>query len=267
MRAYLSIFRLRLVSRLSYRAAALAGVMTQFFWGFIIIVVFLAFKRASPGATDMSDGQFASFVWLQQAFLTFVMLWFRDPELFELIVSGNVVYELVRPRGLYPSWFAKLAAQRLAAAALRCLPILAVAFFLPPPYRLMPPASPASAGLFAAALMIGLLIQVSISMYIYILTFITLNPYATMIFLATLGEFMAGMVIPVPLMPSWLRGIAMALPFRLVSDLPFRTYSGHIPPLEALAGIGQQVLWLAVLVAGGLWSMARVQRRATIAGG
>ena len=43
MRVYASVLKLRLLIGMQYRAAALAGVATQFFWGFISIMVFEAF--------------------------------------------------------------------------------------------------------------------------------------------------------------------------------------------------------------------------------
>ncbi len=45
------------------------------------------------------------------------------------------------------------------------------------------------------------------------------------------------MVIPVPLMPTWLQNIVVVLPFRYTADFPFRVYSGHIPQNEAVLGI------------------------------
>ena len=43
MKKYLSFFRLRFSMGLQYRAAALAGIVTQFFWGFMEIMAFRAF--------------------------------------------------------------------------------------------------------------------------------------------------------------------------------------------------------------------------------
>ncbi len=43
MNKYLSFFRLSFTMGLQYRAAALAGIVTQFAWGFLEILVFWAF--------------------------------------------------------------------------------------------------------------------------------------------------------------------------------------------------------------------------------
>lgn len=267
MRGYLSIFRLRLSTGLQYRGAALAGIGTQFFWGFLIIMVFQAFYSQTINEPPISLTQLITYVWLQQAFLAFIALWFRDNELFQLITSGNIAYELCRPSDTYSLWYAKLLAQRLASAMLRSLPILVVAFFLPQPYRLPLPADLSTLMLFIVTLLLGLLILVSISMLIYISTFITMSAAGSLLLFGVLGEFLAGMIIPVPLMPSWLQSIVNVLPFRLCADFPFRVYSGHISKVEALTLIPLQLLWLGALIGIGKYSMSRALRRIVVQGG
>lgn len=265
--AYVSCFRLRLLQNLQYRVAALAGLATQFFWGFMLILILEAFSRNSGTALPMSMPQMASYIWLQQSFLVFVALWYRDGEIFGLITNGNVAYELCRPTNLYFFWYARLLASRLAGAALRCGPILLVALLLPDPYRLVLPANLHTFLVFLVALLLGVLVNVGISMFIYILTFVTLNSTGALLVIGTLGEFLSGLILPVPLMPLWLQRIVHLLPFRLTADLPFRVWSGHIPLSEAFVGILTQLLWLAVLLLTGQAAMKRVLRRVVVQGG
>lgn len=267
MNAYFSLFRLRMVNGLQYRAAAAAGMMTQFFWGFMYTMIYEAFFASTTAALPITLEQLITYVWLQQAFLWFIMLWFRDGEIFNLITSGNIAYELCRPCGLYGLWYAKLIAQRLSAAALRCLPILFIAFWLPEPYRLLPPADFTAFGLFMLTLVLGLMLVVAISMFIYISVFITMSPAGSLTVFSIIGEFFAGGIIPVPLMPSWLQTVAYLLPFRLAADLPFRVYSGNIPPAEAVTSIGVQLVWLAVLVFLGRHALAKVLKQVVVQGG
>ncbi len=69
MRKYLSFFRLRFVMGMQYRAAALAGISTQLFWGLMETMVFIAFYRADAEVFPMALSATVSYVWLQQAFL------------------------------------------------------------------------------------------------------------------------------------------------------------------------------------------------------
>ncbi|MGM0880158.1 MAG: ABC transporter permease [Bacillota bacterium] len=267
MNAYISVWKLRFINGMQYRAAALAGMATQLFFGLIFIMVFVAFYSQSSGQAPISLKDLVTYVWLQQIFLAFIMLWFRDNEIFQLITSGNIAYELCRPCSIYSFWYAKLLAQRLSSAVLRCFPILAVTFVLPEPYRMSLPPSTSALVLFLVTLILGLLVIVAISMLIYISVFWTMSPTGSTLMISVAGEFLAGMIIPVPLMPIWLQKIAYVLPFRWTTDFPFRVYSGHIPQIEALWGILVQLLWLAVLIGIGQWSLRRALRQVVVQGG
>lgn len=267
MKVYFSVLKLRLINGLQYRVAALAGMVTQFFWGFMFIMIYEAFYSSAVEIMPIALDQLIAYVWLQQAFLVFVMLWYRDMELFNLITSGNIAYELCRPCGIYGFWYAKLLAQRLAGALLRCLPILITAFFLPKPYNLTLPPDLLTFVLFIVTLTLGLLILVSISMFIYISVFITMSPVGSLLMIGVFGEFLAGLIIPVPLMPLWLQKIVHLLPFRLTADLPFRIFTGHIVHDQALRAIFLQSAWLCLLIFLGNLALKKVLRRVIVQGG
>lgn len=267
MRAYYSLFRIRLLKGLQYRVAALAGVSTQFFFGFIYIMIYQAYYGSTSAVQPISLRQLIQVAWLQQSFLVFIMLWFRDNELFELITSGNIAYELCRPADLYGIWYAKLIAQRLSGALLRCFPIIIIASLLPYPYTFSLPSSLTAFILFLITLALGLILIVAISMFIYIATFYTMSPMGSLLIFSVMGEFFSGLVIPIPLMPEGLKRLTYLLPFRYASDLPFRIYAGNIGIKEGLISIGIQLLWILVLIAlGKLW-MRKALRRIIIQGG
>ena len=47
MKSYLSYFKLKFITGLQYRSAALAGIFTQLFFGFIYISVYIACYESS----------------------------------------------------------------------------------------------------------------------------------------------------------------------------------------------------------------------------
>lgn len=267
MRAYFSLFKMRLLKGMQYRAAALAGIATQFFWGFMYVMIYEAFYASTTKVQPISFRELIQVLWLQQSFLVFIMLWFRDAELIDLITSGNIAYELTRPTDLYGLWYAKLIAQRLAGAILRCVPILVVAFLLPYPYNFSLPPSLIDFLLFVTALALGLILIVAISMLIYISIFYTMSGVGSLLLFGVLGEFLSGLIIPVPLMPELLKKIVYILPFRYTSDLPFRIYAGNIAPKEALLGIAVQLVWILIIISTGRLWMKNALKRVVIQGG
>ena len=267
MRTYISLLRIRLLNGLQYRAAALGGLATQFFWGLMLVFIYKAFYGANADANGFLYKDLVSFIWLQQAFLAFVFLYDFDTELLEMITTGGISYELCRPVDLYPVWFVKLFSKRLAMGSLRFAPVLLLGFLMPRPYNLSLPQSPLSFLLFLTTLFLGLYLLVSISMLIYISIFKTTSAQGSINIFCVLGEFFGGMTIPIPLMPDWLQRICCALPFRWTSDLPLRVYSGSIGVNEALAGICVQIFWIVSLVALGSFLMGRIARLDAVHGG
>jgi ABC-2 type transport system permease protein len=195
------------------------------------------------------------------------MLWAQDGELLETVSSGNVAYELCRPFSLYSFWFARLLALRISRTVMRCVPIFVIAFFLPEPYRFHLPPDLTAFLLFVPAIFLAALLVVTISMYIYLLTFITLNSYGARLIVGVAAEFLMGALLPRPFLPEALQRFLDFLPFRYLADFPFRVYSGSIAAGDAVAGIGIQFFWILLLVAGGLWGFRAVQKRIVVQGG
>lgn len=267
MKSYISLFRVRLLNGLQYRAAALGGLATQFFWGIMIVFIYAAFYSGAEDPGGFSYKDLVSFVWLQQTFLSFVFLYDWDSELLNMITTGGISYELCRPVNLYQVWYVKLLSKRVSRAVLRFAPVILLGFLMPHPYNLSLPQSPASFLLFVVSLFLALFLIVAISMLIYISVFKTMSPIGSIGIFSIIGEFFAGMTIPIPLMPTWLQKICMMLPFRYTADLPFRTYSGNIGTNEALIGIAIQIVWIAALVSFGAFIMKKITRLSVIQGG
>jgi ABC-2 type transport system permease protein len=267
MRTYLAIFRIRFLNSLQYRAAAAAGIATQFAWGFMLLLAFMAFYKTNPAAFPMGLPQTVSYIWLQQAFLALFMTWFFENEIFDAISGGGIAYDLARPVDLYGRWFCQSAATRLAKAVLRCLPILIVAFIVPPPLRLSLPAGLGPFLLFLLSMTLSLCVVVSFSMIIYITTFYTLSPMGIKLIAAVLGDFLSGSVIPLPFFPSPFREAAELLPFAAMQNMPLRIYSGNIGGSAAAQGILLQLFWLAVLALLGRLMMKRAVRKVVVQGG
>jgi len=258
---------MRLTAGMQYRAAAWAGVSTQFFWGFMRLMIFRAFYASSNTEPPMPWHQLVSLIWLEQAFLAIIMLWHQDYSLLNDIASGHVAYELCRPYNLFKFWYARLLAYRLSNVSLRCLPILAVSFLLPAAYRMTFPASAGAFGMFLLSLGLSLFLATAVSMFVYILTFITLSPTGAWLIITVASEFLQGALIPIPLMPRPLQIALNFLPFRYLSDLPFRLYSGGIAGVDALTQISIQITWIVGLMFFGGIAFRKVLRRAVIQGG
>ncbi len=267
MKKYLSFFRLRFVMGLQYRAAALAGMVTQFFWGFMELMIFRAFYRADAAAFPMTFSATASYLWLQQAFLALFGAWLLENEIFDTIMNGNIAYELCRPIQVYDMWYARSIAKRLSEATLRCVPILVVAALLPEPYGLAAPASFPHFLMFAITLALGVAVTVAFTMLIYVLTFFVVSPQGLRIFFTSATELLAGAVIPLPFFPEGIRKVIELLPFASMQNVPLRVYSGDLSGVEMGRAVFFQIFWLGALVLMGKLLCRTALRRVTVQGG
>ena len=267
MKKYWSFFRMRFLGGLQYRAAAWAGVATQFAWGFLRLLMFRAFYEADAAAFPMELGHIASYIWLQQAFLTAFAVWYFDNDIFESITNGTVAYELARPMSLYSMWFVKNLAIRVSRVSLRCLPVLAVACLLPAPYGLGLPASPKAFACFAVAMVGTLLLVVAFMMLIYIATFYTLSSLGLRIMAAAVCDLLTGALIPLPFLPEGFRKIVELTPFAAMENLPLQIYCGSLTGAAMGKAMLLQAFWLIVFIAGGALWMQRSLRRVVVQGG
>ena len=267
MKKYLSFFRIRFAAGLQYRAAAWAGVSTQFAWGFMTILMFKAFYKSTPDAFPMEFSQLSGYIWLQQAFLGMFMAWFFDNDLIQSVESGSIAYELCRPMSLYAMWYTKNVAVRLSRTLLRFFPILLVAVFLPSPYGLPAPAGVVPFILFLVSMILGMGVLVSFSMLIYISMFYTVSSIGVRALAVSTVEFFSGALIPIPFFPDPMQRVLNLLPFASTQSTPFLIYVGHIPVSEALPSIALQALWLVVLTAAGIVWMRTSLRRVVVQGG
>ncbi len=251
MRKYLTFFRMRFVMGLQYRAAALGGLVCQFFWGAMAILAFKAFYDADPSAFPMTLPATSSYIWLQQALLTLVSMGGIDPEFFNVIQNGNVAYELCRPVDVYGMWYTRSAATRVANALMRCVPVLAVAALLPSPYGLTAPPDLPTFLLFLVSLTMALGVITAIGMIVYMFTFHTISPRGVRLIAVGIGDFFSGNIVPLPFFPEGFRQVSELLPFSATANVPIRIYTGDLAGQEMAGLMLMQAFWIAALVAIG----------------
>lgn len=261
MRAYLSIFRIHFISSIQYRLAAFAGILTQFAWGSMLVLMFSAFYTSNPSAFPMGLDQVTDYIWLQQALLNLFALWIFDQNIFQTIIDGQVAYELVRPLDLYSHWFVRNLAMRFARTLLRCAPTIMIALLLPHPYGL---SLTQQLPLFMVTLVGSIILVIAFLMLIYIATFYLLSSQGIRIVVMTVGEFLTGAIIPLPFLPSALQRFLEWTPFGLMQNIPLRVYSGDITNGSV---VYLQILWIIILVLVGQWLMKDALKRLVVQGG
>ena len=104
MRAYFSVFRMRLKMELQYRGAMIGGIVCQMFFGIVLVALYHALYESKAQAMPIE--QVSTYVWLQQAF--FRMMVATDPDLNDKIKNGSISYDLCRPVNMYTFYYIRV---------------------------------------------------------------------------------------------------------------------------------------------------------------
>lgn len=267
MKSYISYFKLKFITGLQYRAAALAGIATQFFFGFVYVSVYVAFYESGSSNLPMKLNELVSYVWLNQAFFALILMWYKDKEIINMIKTGNIAYELCRPQDLFTMWGMKILGEKLSKVTLRFLPVILVSVLLPKPYNLDLSITFTTLLIFIVSLVLSSILVTLIMLLYHVICLFTLDEKGIVNIFMVISDILSGMVIPIPFFPDYLRKICDILPFRYVSDFPFRLYVGNISTKEGLIGIVMQIVWIIILIIIGKLITTKALKKAVIQGG
>ncbi len=266
MRAYLALFRARARTLFSYRAAAFAGLATQWVFGYIMCSVLIAFYAGSDAARPMTLAQTITYTWLGQAMLG-ILPWNIDREMGNAVRTGAIAYDLARPIDLYTHWFARGIAHRTAPTLLKCVPMFLIATFLmPAPLKMQWPAFPVLAA-WALTTVGAVLLSCSITLFMQSTLFWTVTGDGVTRILPSISIIFSGMNIPLPLFPDWMQAFLKYQPFAGVMATPALLFSGATPSAEAIGLFGLQLFWAAAFVLAGRAILKTGLSRLTVAGG
>lgn len=263
MRSYLAILKCRMAALFQYRAAALAGLGTQIFWGVIKMMILTAFYAESTTLQPISLQQAITFIWLGQALLQ-LLPWNIDKEVEFQIRNGNVAYELVRPLDLYWLWFFRSIAMRFLPTLLRSIPIFILAGLF---FGLSQPISWPAGIAFGCSVILSVLLSSAITCLIIISLFWTVSGEGILRLLPHTVMLLSGLVVPLPLFPEWMQPFLNLQPFRGIVDIPVRLYTGVIPVSDAPLFLAFQIAWIVVFLIAGVWLIRKALKRIVIQGG
>ena len=256
---------------LQYRAAALAGFATQLFWGAIRLMIFSAFFAAATEPQPMNMTQVVAYVGLGQALLG-MLPWNNDGDFSQQVRDGAVAYDLLRPLDLYSYWFGRTLAFRIAAPTLRGIPMVVFALVLLPliglgEWALVPPPSVAAFVGFVASLVLAAMLATAVTLLAHISLLWTISGTGIDRILSVMVTIFSGLIVPLPLFPDWLQPVLNWQPFRGLADVPYRIYSGNIPPADVAPELLITLVWTVVLVVLGRLILQRGVRRMVVQGG
>ncbi len=263
MSVYLAVAVKSFQRSLAYRAANLAGLATNIFFGAVYVYVYIALfhGRGAVGGLDLRDT--ITYAVLTQSLLM-VMTAFGNRDLSEAVVKGDIATDLSRPVDFYFFWAAQDLGRAVYYLFFRGLPTFAFCMLL---FRPELPATPAAAAACLGVLLLGTAISFAFRFIISSLAFWFSDVRGLNYLSGTLILFFSGFIVPLNFLPTGLRTIVELLPFEALAHLPINIYLGKIggPALMQAAAI--DIAWLIVMIVAGRGVLNRMVGRLTVAGG
>ena len=264
MKKYLSLFRIRLINSVQYRAVTFGAVASNVVWVLLELMAYAALYKSAENALPMSFSQICSYVWIKRIVMGMLAVVAYDGEIYSVIHSGSVAYELVRPMDIYGKWYFQAAANRVTSTLVSCIPVLVIAMTLPEPYGLRLPMSALQA---LAFFVLALGIVVAFAMLMFITLFYTIAQRGIKIIVAAITSFLSGGMIPLTFFPERILAILKYLPFSSMQSTPLLIYSGNITGTEILEKIAAQIIWMIILVVIGKVAMNYAIKQVVVQGG
>jgi ABC-2 type transport system permease protein len=241
---YLALMRLAFQRQLTYRAATLAGLATNAFFGLLRAYVLLALFGARQNVAGYSVRDAVTYTGLTQALIAYIAVW-GWWDLIRSIRTGDVASDLSRPYDYFWYWAAQDVGRALAQMLLRGLPMLLLyALF----YNItLPPTTLHWLALFPS-LLCALLISFGWRFLYSLAAFWTQDAYGVGRAAATLTTFLSGFLMPVAFMPDWLITLMHLTPFPSMVNTPIEIWLGLVREADLPLALSEQVAWVLALV-------------------
>lgn len=248
---------------LAYRAANVAGIATNAFFGAVYVLIYTALfaNAAQVGGLTLADT--ITYTILAQSLLM-AMSAFGNRELSEAIVKGTIAVDLARPLDFYLYWASLDLGRAVYYLIFRGLPTFVIGALL---FGVKWPPSFGVFLLFLLTVALGMVVSFAFRFITNCLAFWTTDARGLLYLTNTFIMFFSGFIVPLNFFPPQLQAVANALPFRALAQLPINVYLGKVTLAAWLPTIANELIWLVALVIVGRLILSRMVRRVTLAGG
>jgi ABC-2 type transport system permease protein len=179
------------------------------------------------------------------------------------IREGNIAHILLRPVDTQFSYYI-ISLANAATGIIWQIPMAIVATFF---FGLTWSLDPAVWGAFLISALLGRTVLYFFDYLLGCLTFYTTEVWGLGVLIFGVGLFLSGSMVPLAMMPDWLRTFVLALPFAQTLAVPISILSGIAPLTEAPRLWLIQLVWIAGLFVVSRLFFGLAIRKVTVQGG
>jgi len=263
MRLFWELVKLSFQRQLTYRAATLAGLATNFFFGLLRAALMTALYGPRQEVAGLSLEAAVTFTGLTQATIAFLSL-FRWYEVMNSVYSGDISSDLLKPMDYFTFWLAQDLGRAIVGFIMRGLTIM-VAYALV--FDITLPRSPQQWLALAATLVLSWLVSFSWRFLVNLAAFWTPNALGVGRFALGWSWFLSGFLMPLRFFPDWFINLCNLTPFPAMINTVVEVYLGVLTGPELIQALLTQLLWAVILIGAGQLVLRAGVRKLVIQGG
>lgn len=244
MRLFWEIARVSFQRQLTYRAATLAGLATNIFFGLLRAAVLIALYGARDVVAGISLQDAITYTALAQAMIAYLMI-FGWYDLMNSVYSGEVATDLLKPLSYFRFWLAQDLGRAVVALLLRGVTILVL-------YALVVNiALPGSAVLWLAlilSLALSWLNSFAWRFLVNLAAFWTPNARGIGRLAFGIVWVFSGFYMPLRYYPDWFQTLCQFTPFPSMLNTSVEIYLGLLTGPALIDALLLQVGWAVLLI-------------------
>jgi ABC-2 type transport system permease protein len=263
MRLFWELVRLSARRQVTYRAATLAGLVTNFFFGLLRAALMAALygTRQEVGGITLQGA--ITFTGLSQASIAFLSL-FGWWDLMNTVYNGQVGSDLLKPMNYYKFWMAQDLGRALVNLFGRGLTIM---IFYALAFKISYPSMLSDWLALALALLLAWMVSFAWRFLVNLTAFWVPNAVGIGRMFYSLSWIMSGILMPLRFYPDWFQSFCYLTPFPHTINTVIEIYLGVLQGPELLQALFHQIMWIVILTALSLVILRAGVRRLVILGG
>ena len=248
----------------AYPLATLAGLVANLTFGLLKTAILLAAIHSAGGTlAGYTVGTMSAYVWLSQGLLGSVNMGGRT-DLMARVRTGDVAVDFLRPFDVQAASIAADTGASLFSLVPRGVPSVAVGALV---VGMTMPAAVSPYLLGAVSLVVAVVISHAIVYCVAVTGFWLVETRGVVSLYMAVAGLLAGLYVPVHLLPGWLQTVAHGTPFPSMMQTPIDVLTARVAGPDAVAALGVQVAWLAAMLAAGQLLTRAGRRMLEVQGG
>ena len=263
MRLFWEIARRSFRRHLTYRAATIAGLITNFGFGWLRVSVLLALYDGRSVVAGITETDLYAYVALTQAVITYLAI-FGWYDLMNSVYTGEVGSDLLKPISYFRFWLAQDAGRAVVALLLRGVVIM---LFFGLVFPMRTPSHGWQWVWLGTAVVLSWLVSFAYRFVVNLAAFWTPNAKGISRFAFIFAMFFSGFLMPLRLYPDWVQQLAGWTPFPHMLNTVVEIYLGLLQGPALWQALFTQAVWVFALAMLGQMLLKTAVRRLVILGG